>query len=156
MRYLALVAVMSLLSATTLPAQASGDEQEIRATRAAFNAAIARHDIPGILTFLEEEFHASVSSGDFVNSRREMGASFAARFAEFTDARYVRTPVAVDVSSMGPFASEHGNWEGSWTTPTGPYRIGGRYSAYWRRSRGKWLLHAELYVPLFCEGAACS
>ena len=152
----ALRAFRTVFAPDSARSPASRDEQEIRAARAAFNAAIARHDIPSILTFLEEEFHASVSSGDFVNSRREMGASFATRFAEFTDARYVRTPEAVDVSSMGPFASEHGTWVGSWTTPTGPYRIGGRYSAYWRRSSRKWLLHAELYVPLFCEGAACS
>ncbi len=36
-----------------------------------------------------------------------------------------------------------------------PLGTGGRHAAFWRKSSGRWLLHAELYVPLFCEGAGC-
>jgi ketosteroid isomerase-like protein len=116
MRWLAALAVVGL-SSTAGWAQRGLDEQQIRAARAEFNAAIVRHDMPAILSFLEEEFRVSASSGEFFNSRQEMGNAFAARFAEF--------------------------------------RTGGRYAAYWRKSNGRWLLHAELYVPLFCGGTGC-
>ena len=155
MRSFATVAVLGLLASTNSRAQTGSDERQIRTARAEFNAAIARHDVPAILTFLEVEFRASVSSGEFLNSREEMGNSFTARFAEFKDVLYVRTPEAVEVSSNAAYASETGRWVGTWTTPTGPFRTGGRYAAYWRKSNGRWLLHAELYVPLFCEGTGC-
>lgn len=154
MRLLAAVAVVGMIS-TDCRAQPGPDERQIRTARAEFNAAIARHDVPAILSFLEEEFRVSASSGEFFNSRQEMGNAFAARFAEFKDALYVRSPDSVQVSANGTYASETGQWVGSWTTPTGPFRTGGRYAAYWRKSNGRWLLHAELYVPLFCEGTAC-
>ena len=154
MRMLAALVVVGLLCSTDTLAQPGPDERQIRTARAEFNAAIARHDVPAILSFLEDEFRASVSSGEFRN-RQEMGDAFAARFAEFKDALYVRTPDSVQVSGNGIYASETGQWVGSWTTPTGPFRSGGRYAAYWRKSNGRWLLHAELYVPLFCEGTTC-
>lgn len=155
MRFLAAVAALCILSPAGSLAQPASDEQQIRAVRAEFNAAIRRHDVPAILSFLEEGFRVSTSSGEFFSSRQEMGDAFAARFAEFKDALYVRTPDAVDVSVRGVYASETGRWVGSWTTPSGPFRTGGRYAAYWRKSGGRWLLHAELYVPLFCEGTGC-
>lgn len=155
LRGLAVVTMLWLLSPTDSPAQPASDEQQIRRARAEFNAAIARHDIPAILTFLEEDFRASVSSGEFLNNRQEMATAFATRFAEFKDAVYVRTPDAVEVSANGLYASEAGKWVGTWSTPGGRFRTGGRYAAYWRKSAGRWLLHAELYVPLFCEGTGC-
>lgn len=155
MRFLFVVAVLWILSPTGSLAQPVPDEQLIRAARAEFNAAIARRDVPAILSLLEAEFRVSTSSGEFLSSRQEMGNAFAARFSEFKDALYVRTPDAVEVSGKGVHASETGRWVGSWTTPGGPFRTGGRYAAYWRKSSGRWRLHAELYVPLFCEGTGC-
>jgi len=155
MRSLLVLAVLWILSPADGLAQSATDEQQIRAARAAFNAAIAQHDVPATLTFLEENFRVAASSGEFFNSRQEMGNAFAARFAEFKDAVYVRTPDTVEVNVNGMYASETGKWVGRWTTPTGPFRTGGRYAAYWRKANGRWWLHAELYVPLFCEGPGC-
>jgi hypothetical protein len=84
-----------------------------------------------------------------------MRAVFAARFAEFGDALYERIPDSVTVSASGTVAAETGSWVGSWTTPTGPFRTGGRYAASWRKVDGKWLIHSELFVPLFCNGPGC-
>lgn len=147
--------VSARLKATAGLSQPASDEQQIRAVRAGFNAAIARHDVPTILSFLEEEFRVATSAGGFFNSRQEMGNAFTRTFAEFKDALYVRTPDAVEVSANGASASETGRWVGTWTTPSGPFRTGGRYSAYWRKANGRWLLHAEMYVPLHCEGTGC-
>jgi hypothetical protein len=119
-----------------------------------FNAAIARHDVATILTLLEEEFRVSASSGEFFNSRQER-ATRSPLALPSSRTLYVRTPDSVEVSAEGVYASETGKWVGSWTTSNGPFRTGGRYAAYWRKSDGRWLLHAELYVPLFCEGSGC-
>ena len=107
------------------------------------------------MAFLSAEYQASVSSGAFLHSPAEMGDVFTARFAEFKDAVYVRTPDSVMVSMSGQAAAESGSWVGSWTTAGGPFRTGGRYAAYWRKVAGKWLIHSELFVPLFCTGPGC-
>lgn len=137
------------------PRQSLSDEEQIRRARAESNRAIARHDVPGIVAFLSPEYQASVSNGSFLHSPAEMGDVFTARFTEFKDAVYVRTPDSVSVSMSGQAAAESGSWVGGWTTPGGPFRTGGRYAAYWRKVAGKWLIHSELFVPLFCTGPGC-
>jgi ketosteroid isomerase-like protein len=136
---------------------AESDEARIRAARAASNRAIAAHDVAGALAVLDDGFHAAISSGAFRTSREEMGRAFAERFEAFPDAVYVRTPVTVEVEADGAVAAEVGEWVGSWTTEEGPFRTGGRYAAHWRKAAdGRWLIRAELFVPLFCEGPGCS
>jgi ketosteroid isomerase-like protein len=135
--------------------QAPSDEVLIRQARAASNQAIARHDVPAIVAFLADGFQVSASNGTFMRGREEMGNAFAGRFAEFRDAVYVRTPETVEVNPAGTVAAETGRWTGSWTTPGGPFRTGGRYAATWRKVAGRWLIHAELFVPLFCTGPGC-
>ncbi len=154
-RCLAIMAVVCLATASKAGAQVASDEEQIRGARTESNQAIARHDVAGILDLLEGDYHVSTSTGAFLSSRAEMGEAFAARFAEFEDVLYVRTPESVEVSATGPVASEIGSWVGSWTTTEGPFRTGGRYIAYWRKIGGEWRVHAELYVPLFCEGSGC-
>ena len=56
MRRVVLAAVMCFLSSTDGLSQPASDDQQIRAVRAQFNAAIARHDVPTILSFLEKGF----------------------------------------------------------------------------------------------------
>jgi ketosteroid isomerase-like protein len=149
----------TLLLACLVPsrtgAQTPSDEALIRQARAASNRAIARHDVPAIVSFLADEFQVSASNGSFMRGREEMGNAFAARFAEFPDAVYVRTPDVVEVNPAGTVAAETGRWIGSWTTPGGPFRTGGRYAASWRKIDGRWLIHSELFVPLFCSGPGC-
>ena len=155
MRALLAIALATAMTASTADAQELSAEARIRLAREESNRAIARHDVPAIVSFLAEEYQASVSNGNFVKSPAEMGTIFAAHFAEFRDAVYVRTPDSVGVSASGQVAAETGSWKGTWTKPGGPFRIGGRYAAYWKKVAGKWLIHSELFVPLFCEGPGC-
>ena len=154
-----LPAAALLLAGLAVPGRAGGqtpsDEALIRQARAASNQAIARHDVPAIVAFLADEFQVAASNGSFMRGREEMGNAFTARFAEFRDAVYLRTPESVEVNAAGTLAAETGRWTGSWTTPGGPFRTGGRYAASWRKVAGRWLIHAELFVPLFCTGPGC-
>jgi hypothetical protein len=56
---------------------------------------------------------------------------------------------------LAPLAWETGSWVGTWTTPEGPLRTGGRYAASWREVDGEWKIRSELFVTLFCEGEGC-
>ena len=150
---------MTFSSTTPTAAQSAreSDEALIRAARASSNRAIAAHDVAGALAVLDDGFHAAISSGAFRTSREEMGRAFAERFDAFHDAVYIRTPLHVEVAADGLIAAEAGEWVGSWTTADGPFRTGGRYAAHWRKGAdGRWLIRAELFVPLFCEGPGCA
>lgn len=131
------------------------DEAAIRALRAESNAAIADHDVPGILASMRRDVRIAGSSGRFLDGHDAVAEAFSTQFADFDDALYVRTPESVRLAASGDTAAELGNWVGSWTTVAGPRRFGGQYSAHWRKTDGEWRIHSELFVPLFCEGAGC-
>ena len=145
-----------LVTAVPVSAQSESDADRIRALRALSNDAIARQDVRGIVSFLDDEFQVTLSSGDFLSGVEEMAAAFARQFKQFEDATYVRTTESVEIGSSAPLAYESGTWVGTWTATRGLLRTGGRYSAYWRRVDGSWKIHSELFVTLFCEGLGCS
>lgn len=151
-----LLSVACLLFGTPVVAQTDTDAERIRALRAQSNAAIARHDVPAILSFLDDEFHVTAGSGTMFQGVDEMGDAFARQFAEFSDVKYVRTIESIEISASAPLAAEVGTWVGTWTTPAGPLRTGGRYSASWRKRDGEWVIRSELFVTLFCEGTGCA
>ena len=139
-----------------MAAQSDSDAERIRALRSQSNDAIARHDVPAILSFLDDEFQVTAGSGAMLQGGDEMGVAFAQQFEEFNDLIYVRTIESVEISISNPLAAEIGTWVGTWTTPSGPLRTGGRYAASWRKRDGAWVIRSELFVTLFCEGAGCS
>ena len=106
-----------------LPAVAlaqEGDAEVIRGLRAESNAAIARHDIAGIVTFLDDEFHVTAGSGAMIDGAEEMGAAFAQQFETYDDVLYVRTPHRVEIGTSAETAAEIGEWVGTWIAPSGP------------------------------------
>ena len=144
-----------LLIASPVSGQAEPDAERIRTLRGRSNQAIARHDVSAIVSFLDAEYQVTAGSGRFLRGIEEMDAAFTEQFERFADATYVRTPETVDVGVSAPHAYEGGTWVGTWTTPEGPLRTGGRYAAYWRRVDGGWKIRSELFVTLFCEGSGC-
>lgn len=132
------------------------DAALIREARTRSNDAIAAHDIDGILAELDSTFQVTAGSGQFLQSVLAMGEAFSAQFAEFPDAIYVRSPESVEIAYSRLLGFETGTWVGTWTTPAGPLRTGGRYSASWSKASGSWKIRSELFVTLFCEGTGCS
>ena len=145
---------LTLLVPSTASAQ-TDPRVTISALRDQSNAAIAAQDLDGFLARLSPEYHVSTSSGVLLSSPGEMGEAFSSHVEMFPDAIFVRDSESIELSEGGSTASEGGVWEGRWTTPNGPYRIGGRYLASWRKIRGEWLIHSEVFVPLYCEGHDC-
>ena len=139
-----------------MAAQSNEDDELIRALRTQSNEAIARHDVAGIVSFLDSEVHVTAGNGAMVQGAAEVGAAFAGQFEAFGDVLYVRSVESVEISTSAPLAAEVGTWVGTWATPSGPLRTGGRYAASWRKTNRTWVIRAELFVTLFCEGPGCS
>ncbi len=129
---------------------------KIRSLRGQSNAAIARHDVDGVLSLLDVEYQITTGSGALGQGRAAERDAWTAEFARTSDLVYVRTPASIEVSSSGGRAAETGTWTGSWSTPAGLRKYGGRYAAYWRLVDGNWRIRSELFVALTCEGPGCS
>lgn len=154
MRVLSFLCLILATYAAPLGAQQT-DAALIREARTRSNAAIAAHNIPGILAELDSAFQITAGSGRFLQSRVAMGEAFSVQFGEFRDAVYVRSPESVEIADSSLLGFETGTWVGTWTTPAGPLRTGGRYSASWSKTSGSWKIRSELFVTLFCTGAGC-
>lgn len=154
MRRLAAAALLCLVAVPPVFGQSAADE--IRSLRAQSNAAIARHDVHGVVSLLDVEYQITTGSGTLSQGRSAEPGIWAEEFARAADLLYVRTPVSIEVSASGGRAAETGTWTGSWSTPAGPRESGGRYAAYWRLVDGNWRIRSELFVTLTCEGPGCT
>jgi len=153
MKYRALL--LLLLGASVSVAAGHDDEQAIRAARAASNAAIAAHDVDGIVGAMDADYQVTVSLGAFGRGAEEERAGWTDMFASRPKLLYVRTPDLIEVSADYPLAAESGRWTGTWETADGPVRTGGSYAAMWRKVDGTWRIRSELFVALYCEGVGC-
>lgn len=131
------------------------DEQAIRDARAASNAAIAAHDVGGIVGAMDADYQVTASLGAFGRGIDEETDIWTDMFASRPKLLYVRTPDGIEISADYPLAAESGRWSGSWETADGPVRTGGSYAAMWRKVGGAWKIRSELFVALYCEGAGC-
>ena len=141
----------------SLPAfgQAESDEDRVRDARASFNAAIARHDVEAIVSFIDEDYQITTSLGQMFRGRDSEAETWRELFASRESLIYVRSPETVTISEAYPLAAESGTWTGSWSTPNGTVRTGGKYAAMWRKVDGDWKVRSELFVAIFCEGIDC-
>jgi hypothetical protein len=154
MRHFVVAALLCLVAAPPILGQSPADK--IRSLRTQSNAAIARHDVKGIVALLDVEYQITTGSGALSQDRSAESEAWAKEFARAADLVYVRTPASIDVSSSGGRAAETGTWTGSWSTPGGLRKVGGRYAAYWRLVDGNWRIRSELFVTLSCAGPGCS
>ena len=150
-----LASLLAFVLASGVLAQELSDEDLIRQERERFNAAIAAHDIPTIMSFHDSEYQITTSLGDLSHGRDEQDESWQWLIDERADVVYVRTPGTVEVSGSYPLAAESGTWTGTWTSDKGPVRTGGSYAAMWRKGDAGWKVRSELFVALYCEGEGC-
>lgn len=149
------VAVAVLSAASVAVAQGNSDAEQIRNTRAEYNDAIARHDVPGIVSFFDADYQITTSLGQLLQDVEGEAAAWRELIASRKDLLYVRSPESIEVSKDYPLAAEIGTWIGTWSTSEGPVRTGGRYTAMWRHVDGVWKVRSELFVALYCDGMSC-
>jgi ketosteroid isomerase-like protein len=147
-----LAVLMCGIAAPAMFAQES-DEQMIRTARARSNAAIAQHDLEGISRVWMEDIHVVSSTSAQGAGRDENRQRMARQFASRRDTTYVRRTTDVQVYAPWAVASERGEWTGTWTESDGKVTIGGTYLAQWRKIGPEWLIQAEVFVPVHCDGS---
>ena len=130
----------------------SADEMAIRAAREVSNRAIAAHDLDGVASVWLPEY-SSVTSANVQSSGREAArARFAQNFATRPDITYVRSPTAITVNTEWGHAGENGAFTGGWTQDGEAIKIGGIYLAKWKKTGGRWMILAEVFVQTSCSG----
>ena len=154
MRVLISIIAMTIVIGSSVIAQVASDEEQIRMARARYNDAIADHNVPGIVSFHDDEYQVTTSLGQLEQGRDDT-AAWEQLIASRANVLYVRTPEIIEVSKDYPLAAETGTWLGTWSSADGPVRTGGRYAAMWRKADGKWKVRSELFVALYCEGMQC-
>ena len=134
---------------------ASADETAIRATRDAFNAAIAKGDLAGIAAVVSDNVQI-VTGGDSLVYSGKAGQMklWTEDLAAPSRGIYVRSPDKIEVSPVAPMAFETGHWKGVDSKSAADW-ASGVYSAKWRRTGGKWLIESETYMTTACAGKYC-
>lgn len=138
--------------ASCKPMPADVDVESIRKTREASNMAIARQDTAALASTWMDNFLLISSRDSQVDGRDQNARLFAQEFRTKDEVIYVRTPAEIKVMPGWEMASEYGNWIGRWKDGDDKIEIGGNYFAKWHKVDGRWLLRAEVFVPLHCQG----
>lgn len=150
------LAFLGPISIDTASAADDSDKDQIAAIREQSNQAIARHDVAGIVRFLDSEYQITTGRGLMYHHDPEQeGVSWAEHFARYDDVVYTRTPQTIEISSYLPRAAESGRWLGTWTNENGQIEVSGSYTASWRKVDGDWKIQSEIFVSLFCKGVDC-
>lgn len=127
----------------------------VRKARETFNQAIARKDAAGIGALLAPTYHIVTGRSDQFHGAVEETKNWADRFRSDPTMTYRRTPREVTVNEAWGLAQEIGEWAGRYTVSEGPVAASGVYAAKWQRTAdGRWLLQAEVFTTLKCEGPA--
>jgi ketosteroid isomerase-like protein len=154
---LALVAGSLTISSVAFPGVSIGqgprEAAEVRAARAAQNAALTQHDLDRVASFWTDDIVIRSGLGRVIQSK----TAYKNAFAGDSDLVYNREPDRVDVSNNNrwPLAFESGIWTAR-VNGSGPPIIRGRYAAQWIKRNGKWLIRSEVFVALTCSGQGCS
>ena len=131
------------------------EEALIRSARQLSNEAIAKKDTAVLASVWASDYHV-VTSRNFEASGRIANRDwFASQYTSKPDVIYVRTPEAIQVFSKWNMASENGTWVGRWTDNGESCELSGSYFAKWHKINGRWLIRAEIFVPLRCSGKFC-
>ena len=146
------VLIAAFVASPGAHAQALSPERQIRAARAASNAAIAAHDVARRDQYLPD-FTILPGSSGLPLGREAFLARMRTTFADPTFTTYVRTPDRIQISSTGKRAAEVGRWTGSWRKPDGEMRLTGIYQAMWVPTSDGWRLRNESFVTLGCSGS---
>lgn len=125
----------------------------IRSAREVFNIAIAEKNAKGIRPLLAPSYHLVTGRSDQFHGADEEEIRWAALFQADPTAVYRRTPREVTANEAWGIAEELGNWQGAYTAKGILVNASGVYAAKWQRAQnGEWVLQAEVFTTLTCEG----
>jgi ketosteroid isomerase-like protein len=125
----------------------------IHAARANFNTAIAEKNSKNIRPLLAPSYHLVTGRSDQFHGADEEEIRWAELFQNDPTAVYRRTPREITANEAWGIAQELGNWQGAYTAQGTLIHASGVYAAKWQRTQnGQWILQAEIFTTLTCEG----
>jgi ketosteroid isomerase-like protein len=125
----------------------------VRQARDAFNAAILKRDSTAIGAFLASSYHIVTGRSDQFHGGKEEETEWARRFRTDPTMTYRRMTRDVAVNESWGLAQETGEWSGTYTVSSHRVVASGVYAAKWQRTeKGRWLLQAEVFTTLKCDG----
>jgi ketosteroid isomerase-like protein len=137
-------ALAALIMIMATPA-AADPVADIKAARAAYNAAIAARDAAGVRAALGDDYIGIAgTTGEAIIGADAMTDYFARSFKTPGFLGFVRTPDRVTVANPPQRAVEHGHWSGGSTNG----QLSGDYLAVWVPTPTGWKLRSETFVTL--------
>lgn len=140
---------------TLSPVQSESPEcAAIRTARLTQTQAIAQGDIARVAAYWTEDITIRRGLGHPIMGKAEAIQTLLPS-PNGPTVVYQRTADEIAVSEQWPLAYETGTWSGHLGDASGPAVIAGRYSAQWVKRGDTWLIRAEIFVALTCEGIGC-
>lgn len=128
-----------------LATPAVGSEADIRAARAAYNAAIAARNVAGVRAAFDDSYVGIAgSTGEAIVGADAMTEYFARAFKQPGFVGFVRTPDVITIANPPERAMERGRWSGGSVKG----RLHGEYLAMWVPTSNGWKLRSESFVTL--------
>ena len=125
----------------------------IHSARERFNSAIATKNADIIKTLLASNYHLITGRSAQFHGAEEEGIRWSELFHADPTAVYRRTLREVIANESWGIAQEIGSWQGSYTAEGILVHASGVYAAKWQRTKnGVWMLQAEVFTTLVCEG----
>ena len=136
------LAALLMIMATPAAADAVDD---IKAARAAYNAAIVARDAAGVRSaFVDGYIGIAGTGGEAITGGDAMAEYFARAFKTPGFLGFVRTPDVVTIATPSQRAMERGHWSGGSLSA----RFSGEYLAVWVPTPQGWKLRSETFVTL--------
>jgi ketosteroid isomerase-like protein len=121
-------------------------------TRTAFNLSIARNDTTGMGSFWTDDIVVVTSRNNKTRGKKQYAEALYNEFHTKEALVYVRNPDVFEAFPRWGTAGEYGKWTGEWRVGTEEIRVTGTYYAKWKNINNQWLITAEVYTALTCEG----
>jgi hypothetical protein len=147
------VSTFSQEAKKTSQSSTDSDEAAIRAARSRLNEAFAKRRITDMSELMVENL--SMTGPKWRSVSRDVYIRETIRLIESRpEITEIYEPQVIRINTGWWYAAESGEWRETWLEKGVLTELRGSYQALWRRVDGRWLLDAQVFIPLSCKGAS--
>ena len=152
-----LIALLVVSCAPVTPALSTdSDAAAIRNARRQMSESLSKREFAAIGQHLTDNVSITGPVWRTVGREHVLGA-YSGLMTRRPDLVWTYEPQEIRINRDWSFASESGTWRETWGESDGLTDLRGSYMALWRRAEGRWLLDAQVFIPLACTGSGyCS
>ena len=152
-RLMLLLGLLVALCAPITPSQSTdSDEAAIRTARRQMSESLSKREFAAIGQHLTDNVSITGPVWRTVG-REQVLKAYSALLTQRPDLIWSYEPQEIRINRDWWFASESGVWRETWGETDGLTDLRGSYMALWRRAEGRWLLDAQVFIPLACTGS---